>query len=276
LQNSFANRFLALSRERGHLCVGIDPSSEALAAWDLPDDLSGLVRFCDTLVGIAAPRAAVIKPQSAFFERFGPDGMQELKRVVRQARAGGALTIVDAKRGDLGSTATAYGDAFLGAHSAFGSDAVTAHAYLGIDSLAPLFTRAKSHGAAVFVVVRSSNPEGTFLQLARTAGGLSVAESFCEAITRQNAAADVGPIGAVVGATLGDETAGIVARLPNALFLAPGLGAQGATLVDVKRNFGAAYARCIPSVSRAIALAGPNEAALVDCIERFADESRLV
>ena len=237
----FQKRFIALAAERSALCVGIDPSAETLKAWGLADDAQGLRSFCDCMVAVCAPRVACVKPQSAFFERHGAAGMEVLRRTVEAAQSLGALVIIDAKRGDIDSTAAAYGEAFLGPHSAFGGDAMTLTAYFGFGSLAPIIERARREAAGVFVMVRSSNPEGTALQHARMPDGPSVAEHLAEQIAAANAIdgpGELGPIGAVVGATLGAETAAIAARLPNALLLVPGIGAQGATMAEVRANDG--------------------------------------
>lgn len=268
----FQQRFLALSAERSALCAGIDPSAESLRAWGLTDDAQGLRAFCERMVEACAPLVAVVKPQAAFFERHGPAGMEVLRDTVAAARSHGALAIIDAKRGDIASTAVAYGEAFLGPHSAFGGDAMTVNPYLGFGSLAPILEIARRAAAGVFVVVRSSNPEGAELQQALTADGRSIAERLADDIAADNAvdrSDGIGPIGAVVGATLGREAATLAARMPNALLLVPGIGAQGATVADVRRDFGQHYWRVIPSVSRSIAGAGPGADALKRQVERL-------
>jgi orotidine-5'-phosphate decarboxylase len=271
----FQKRFVALAAERSALCVGIDPSADSLKAWGLPDDLQGLASFCKRMVEVCAPLVACVKPQSAFFERHGPAGMAVLRRTVDAARSHGALVIIDAKRGDIESTAAAYGDAFLGPQSPFGGDAITVSAYLGFGSLTPIVERARRESAGLFVVVRSSNPEGSELQQARLPDGRSVAEHLADQIAAANAAdgeRELGLIGAVVGATLGREAADLAARLPNSLLLVPGIGAQGATIGDVRGNFGAHYSRVIPSLSRAIARSGPRPEDLRRAVERLIAE----
>jgi orotidine-5'-phosphate decarboxylase len=273
----FQNRFVELAAERSPLCVGIDPSGESLNGWGLAEDVQGLRAFCERMVGACAPLAAAIKPQSAFFERFGPAGMEVLRDTVAAAQSHGALVIIDVKRGDISTTAAAYGDAFLGPGSAFGGDAITASAYLGFGSLDPIFAVARREAAGVFVVVRSSNPEGTALQQARLPDGRTVAEHLADEIARRNAeheADSVGLIGAVLGATMGDEAARLAGRLPNALLLLPGIGAQGATIADIRSQFGAHYSRVIPTISRGIARAGPSAEALRDAVERHIAELR--
>ena len=273
----FQKRFVALAAERSRLCVGIDPSAESLHGWGLADDLEGLRAFCERMVEACAPLTAVIKPQAAFFERHGPAGMEVLRQTVEGVRSHGALAIVDAKRDDIGSTAVAYGDAFLGPRSPFGGDAMTLSAYLGLGSLAPIFDIAKREAAGVFVLVRSSNPEGSELQQAKLPDGRSVAEHVADQITARNRADEpngLGFIGAVLGATQGREAADLADRLPNSLLLVPGIGAQGATIADVRRDFGRHYSRVIPSISRGIARAGPGAADLKRAVEREIAELR--
>jgi orotidine-5'-phosphate decarboxylase len=273
----FQTRFVALAAERSPLCVGIDPSRESLAEWGIADDAHGLRLFCERLVAAAGSLVSTVKPQVAFFERLGPAGMEILRDTVDQAHALGALVILDAKRGDIASTATAYGEAFLGPDSAFGGDAITVSAYLGFGSLGPILDIAREAAAGVFIVVRSSNPEGGEVQRARLPEGQTVAEHLADRITAHNAALaenGLGPIGAVVGATLGDETMGVVGRLTNALMLVPGIGAQGATIADVQANFGSHARRVIPTISRGISRAGPDPDALRRRVEAYVEETR--
>lgn len=271
----FQQRFVALAAARSALCVGIDPSPETLRGWGLADDAAGLAAFCERMVDVSAPLVAAVKPQAAFFERHGPAGMGVLRDTVAQAHRHGALAIIDAKCGDISSTAIAYGEAFLGPGSAFGGDALTLSPFLGLAALEPIVDIARRAAAGVFVLVRSSNPEGAELQLATTRDGRTVAERLGDEIAAANGAAPaLGPIGAVIGATLGAEAALLAARMPNALLLVPGIGAQGATIADVRRDFGPHYARVIPSLSRGIAGAGPDPADLRRQVERLAAEIR--
>ncbi len=263
----FQQRFVELAGARSPLCVGIDPSAEALAGWGLADDVRGLAAFCARMVEVCAPLVASVKPQTAFFLRHGPDGMAVLRDTVAAAHACGTLVIIDAKCGDISSTAVAYGQAFLGAESPFGGDALTVSPYLGFGSLTPILEIARRMAAGIFVVVRSSNPEGTGLQHATMAAGGSVAERLAADITAANGDDALGYVGAVVGATLGAEAMPLAARLPNALLLVPGIGAQGATVADVRRDFGGHYSRVIPSVSRGVARAGPDPGALRQAVE---------
>jgi len=272
---SFAERFSALAETRSPLCLGLDPSADLMDAWGLTDDPEGLRRFCETVLEAAGDRLAVIKPQAGFFERLGPAGMAEMARAVAGVRAQGALSLVDAKRGDVDSTMAGYAQGFLGPESGFGADAMTVTAYLGVGALKPVFDRAAATGSAVFVVVHSSNPEGRSLQDARHVDGRTVSETLADEITAFNASlgAGAGPIGAVVGATIDPAHAAILDRLPQSLILAPGVGAQGASLADVGRGFAATRGRTLPSVSRGLLRHGPTVAGLREAIDCYRDEA---
>ena len=237
--------------------------------------MQGLRAFCERMVEACAPLVAVVKPQVAFFERHGPAGVEILRQTVEAARSHGALVIIDAKRGDISTTAAAYADAYLGPRSPFGGDAMTLSAYLGLGSLQPFFDCALREGAGLFVVVRSSNPEGSKLQQARLPDGRSVAEQLADGIAARNTATEpngIGSIGAVLGATQGREAAGLADRLPNSLLLVPGIGAQGATIADMRADFGRHYSRVIPSISRGIARAGPAAADLQRAVKQRISE----
>ena len=272
----FAQRFIALSEARSPLCLGVDPSIELLDQWGLARNASGLAAFCDILMEAMGEQVAIVKPQSAFFEQFGPDGMREMARVVKMIQARGALALIDVKRGDIGHTLDAYADAMIGPDSPVGGDAMTVLAYLGFGSLAPLLRKAVERQSGVFVVVRSSNPEGRPLQDARLGDGRTVATALADDITAFNRStgAETGPVGAVMGATIEGSATETLSHLENALILAPGIGAQGATFDDVARNFGPAVRRVLPSVSRGILANGPSVTALRDAIARHCDGAR--
>jgi orotidine-5'-phosphate decarboxylase len=267
---SFAARLQALAAARSPLCLGIDPSAELLQGWGLPVSAAGVGRFCAIVMEAAGDRVAIVKPQAAFFERFGPDGMRELQTVVATIRKQGALSLIDCKRNDIGHTLQAYGEAMLGQDSPFGGDAMTVSAYFGFGALAPVLARAVATGTGIFVVVRSSNPEGAMLQDARLADGRTIADALADDITAFNAAAKgaIGPVGAVMGATAEGEAAATLARLPRSFLLAPGIGAQGATFESMAASFGAAARRALPAISRGILAKGPSVAALREAIER--------
>ncbi len=267
----FGARLAKAMAARGPLCVGIDPHDELLRGWGLPVDVEGLARFADTVLDALAGRAAVLKPQSAFFERHGSAGIAVLERVVAQARAAGALVLLDAKRGDIGSTMRAYAQAYLDPAGPMGADAITASPYLGFGSLSPLLDVAAEHGAGVFVLALTSNPEGRTLQHALTSHGRSVAAEMAAAAGEANRGArPMGSVGLVVGATLGQAVreAGVDLVGANAPLLAPGIGAQGASPSDLLEVFGPARPRVLPSVSREVLAAGPGTAGLVSAFER--------
>ena len=255
---------------RGQLCVGIDPHASLLSAWGLGDDLAGLETFSRTVVEALADRVAVLKPQAAFFERFGSKGVAVLEKSVEEARAAGALVLMDAKRGDIGSTMAAYAEAFLSPAGPLFSDAVTVSPYLGFGSLRPALDLAREQGCGVFALALTSNPEGAEVQRAVGADGEPVAASVLRQLAAENAdAAPLGSYGAVGGATLAD--AGVDLAI-NGPLLAPGIGAQGATMADLPRVFGASVINVVPSVSRDVLKHGPSVPALREAAERFVGE----
>jgi orotidine-5'-phosphate decarboxylase len=258
---SFGKRLDAALDARGSLCVGIDPHRELLEAWGLPDDATGLARFADTCVSAFADIAAVIKPQSAFFERFGSAGIAVLERTVAACREAGALVLLDVKRGDIGSTMAAYAQAYLDPSAPLACDAITVSPYLGVGSLQPVFDLVVQHGAGAFVLAATSNPEGTQVQSATTSAGASVAQTVVDELADRNAgAAPLGSLGVVAGATI--EPGLLRLGRLNGPILAPGVGAQGGTADDVRKVFGAALPAVVPSVSREVLRQGPDIRAL--------------
>ncbi|MFC0005267.1 orotidine-5'-phosphate decarboxylase [Micromonospora siamensis] len=268
---SFGARLHRAVTERGPLCVGIDPHPGLLARWGLTDDVSGLDRFSRTVVEAIGDRVAVVKPQSAFFERFGARGVEILESTIRQLRDAGALVLLDVKRGDIGSTVAAYAAAYLDPASPLYVDAVTASPYLGVGSLAPMFDLATTHGGGVFVLALTSNPEGAAVQHARAADGRTVAQTVIDEISQLNRGAEpIGSFGLVVGATIGDtghDLSGV-----NGPLLAPGLGAQGATAADLRTVFGTSLSSVLPSYSREVLNAGPDIGALRAATDRVLTE----
>jgi orotidine-5'-phosphate decarboxylase len=273
----FPTRLAARVARHGPLCVGIDPSSKLLAQCGLPDDAGGLYDFGRRVLDAARFELSVVKPQLAYFERHGSAGIAALERLLADCRREGVLVLLDGKRGDIDATAEAYADAFSRPGAPLACDAWTSHAYLGFGALARGVDASLAAGTGIFVVVRSSNPEGTPTQTARlvddrgvaeapvdenaAAKGRSVAEALADEIAAANQrhAAIGGGIGAVLGAT-SDESGALAQRMPGAWLLAPGVGAQGATFADVKRRFGSAAARVLPNVSRGILAAGSSSA----------------
>ncbi|ADU07973.1 orotidine-5'-phosphate decarboxylase [Micromonospora sp. L5] len=270
---TFGARLHRAVAERGPLCVGIDPHPGLLTAWGLSDDVAGLERFCATVVEAIGDRVAVVKPQSAFFERFGARGVGVLESTIRQLRDLGALTLLDVKRGDIGSTVAAYASAYLDPSSPLYVDAVTASPYLGVGSLAPMFSTAAEHGGGVFVLALTSNPEGASVQRAVGADGRTVAQTVIDEISQLNRGAEpLGSFGLVVGATVGET--GHDLDSVNGPLLAPGLGAQGGTPAGLRTVFGAALPWVLPSYSREVLGAGPDPAGLRAAIERVLADCR--
>jgi orotidine-5'-phosphate decarboxylase len=266
--STFGERLHAAMAARGPLCAGIDPHAALLADWGLPQDVSGLERFALTAVEGLAPHVPVVKPQSAFYERFGSRGVAVLERVIAAARDAGALVLLDVKRGDIGSTSQAYADAYLDPASPLASDAITVSPYLGFGSLRPFVETAVRHDAGLFVLGLTSNPEGPEVQRARTGSGETVAERMFEHLRDLNAGvAPLGSFGAVVGATISDGGDALAFGGP---ILAPGLGEQGGTPADIRRLFG--DLPVLPSSSRGLLRHGPSVTALRDAALAVRDE----
>ncbi len=269
---TFGARFHAALAARGPFCVGIDPHAALLHEWGLDDDVAGLERFALSVVEAVAPLCSVVKPQSAFYERFGSRGVAVLERVIAESRAAGALVLLDVKRGDIGSTSQAYADAYLDPASPLASDAVTVSPYLGFGSLDPFVETARRHDAGLFVLALTSNKEGPEVQHAVVDTGESVGERMIGHLRALNAdAAPLGSFGAVVGATIGDTGLDFSFNGP---ILAPGYGAQGGTPADIRRIFGAATAHVAPSSSREVLRAGPDHGAMQDAVRRANDALR--
>jgi orotidine-5'-phosphate decarboxylase len=273
--DSFASRFALVRAERGPLVWGLDPSGALLDSWGLGDTADGLDRFADVVLEAAVGAVGLVKPQSAFYERHGWRGFRTLQRLIAEARDAGLLVVLDVKRGDVGTTNDAYAEAFLGADAPLAADAVTVHPYLGLGAMDAFVTRAHAAGSALLVVTRSSNPEGRTIQAASGASGESVEETLLRDIGHLNARlapGEIGPIGAVVGPT--HVTPALDLAAANAVFLAPGVGAQGATAADVARVFATVPDRVMPSASRALLSAGPDVARLRDAAGASAEEFR--
>lgn len=265
----FGRRLAAAMADLGPLCVGIDPHPPLLRAWGLPDSPAGLREFSLRTLEAVGPLVAAVKPQAAFYERHGSAGVAALEELIAAARDLGVLTIVDAKRGDIGSTMLGYADAFLADGSPLAGDAVTLSPYLGFGSLAPALEVALACGRGVFVLALTSNPEGVAVQHARDEAGVAVAAAISRAATEANApekaaGEPLGSIGLVIGATVGSAPRDLgmdLAAVGGAL-LAPGLGAQGAGPTEIADVFGSARSAVLATTSRAVIGAGPDPAAL--------------
>ncbi len=264
---TFAQRLEATLDARGSLCVGIDPHPALLEQWGLPVDGQGLATFSAICVAAFADLAPVIKPQSAFFERHGAEGIAVLEGTIAASREAGALVVLDVKRGDIGSTMAAYADAYLDPASELAADAVTLNPYLGVGALEPAFELCTRHDAGAFVLALTSNAEARAFQTARVEDGRTVGQVVLDELAARNAGATpLGSLGAVVGATIGDTEADFAAL--NGPILAPGVGAQGGTADDVRRLFGDALPHVVPSVSREVLRQGPDIEALRTAVER--------
>jgi orotidine-5'-phosphate decarboxylase len=272
----FGARLQASMRRHGPLCVGLDPHRALVEQWGLPYDVAGLERFALTCVEAFAGRVAAVKPQSAFFEVFGSRGIAVLERVLRELRDAETLTILDAKRGDIGSTMTAYAEAYLGPHAVAPADALTVSPYLGYESLRPALDHAAQTGRGLFVLALTSNPEGGSVQHA-VRDGRTVAASIVEGARSDNAAAhardELGHVGLVIGATVGDavERLGLDLVAAATPVLAPGFGAQGGTVDSLAATFGPALGQVLASSSREILAEGPDPSRLADQTRRVVD-----
>lgn len=270
---TFGARLRRAMDKRGPLCVGIDPHGQLLNSWGLASDVAGLERFSRTVVAALADRVAVLKPQSAFFERFGSAGIAVLEKVVAEATDAGALVLLDVKRGDIGSTVQAYAHAYLDPASPLAADAVTASPYLGFGSLRPMIDTAMAHRRGVFVLALTSNPEGPQVQHAQNPDGRTVAQTIIDEVAQLNAdAPPLGSVGVVVGATVG-QTGHDLSRV-NGPLLAPGLGTQGATPEDLRTVFGSALSWVVPAYSREVLKHGPSGTGLRDAAERVGEACR--
>ena len=297
---SFNDRLCDGVRRFGPLCVGIDPRWEMLPK-GLRDDLSdhtpieraalAIERFSLRVLELIEPYAGIIKPQSAFFEQFGPRGMEALASILRQAKEMGFVTILDAKRGDIASTAQAYADAALGEVvvdntplSIWNADAITVNPYLGEDAVTPFLDVARQHEKGLFVLVRTSNPGGGLFQNLNV-GGVPLYRHVGDAVARWNTPTistnDLGDVGAVVGATNPSEMTELRQALPNVWFLVPGYGAQGGTADDAKRAYRSNGLGAIVNSSRGVTFPfSPDdpewETKIVDAVQHAQAELRHV
>jgi orotidine-5'-phosphate decarboxylase len=272
---TFAARLQQKIAEHSPLCVGVDPSASVLKSCDLPNTPEGAFEFGKRVLEAADFRISLLKPQSAFFERFGSAGLKAVEALTSLARSREVLVLLDGKRGDIDTTGAAYAEGYFSSTTTLRVDAVTVHVYLGLTALDPFLDIASRAEGGVFVVVRSSNPEGRELQTARLANGETVAQNLCREITLRNRRQgdSLGYIGAVVGATC-DDAAETVAALPQSYILAPGVGAQGATLQDVLTRMPSARGRVLPNVSRAILANGGSVGDIRTTIRALQNQAR--
>jgi orotidine-5'-phosphate decarboxylase len=263
---TFGQRLSAALDEHGPLCVGIDPHEALLNAWNLDASADGAREFGLRVVEAAAGRVGVVKPQVAFYERYGSRGFAALEDVLAAAREAGLIVIADAKRGDIGTTMAGYAAAWLSPGSPLEADAVTLSPYLGPDSLQETLTAALRLGKGAFVLAATSNPEALPVQTAVTDDvsaeeGERVAARVARDVGWNNVGLPgaLGSIGVVVGATVDRKAFGLTdVILAGTPILAPGFGAQGAEPTDLPKLFGYVAANVVASESRSILSAGPD------------------
>lgn len=271
-QQPFGDRLANAVQEKGNaVCVGLDPRLEQLPKGlqvsknaSLEDQANAYERFCCEVIDATHALVPVVKPQSAFFEELGPYGVLALGKVCRYASSKGLIVVMDAKRNDIGSTATAYAKAYLGTHgqSAWGTDALTVSPYLGSDTLQPFIDQSNAVGAGIFVLVKTSNPGSGFLQdLSVDSRTISdrVADFVQEqALKSASSSTGYGCVGAVVGATYPEQLQAMRKRMTNAWLLIPGYGAQGGSAADVLHGMDSNGLGAIVNSSRGIIFAHEN------------------
>lgn len=247
---TFSDRLTEAVARYGPLCVGLDPRVDMLpkAFADLPP-VDAVERFCLKILDLVRPYCGVVKPQAAFFELLGGGGFEAMDTVLKLAKEKGFVTILDGKRGDIASTATAYAEAAFG--PTWDADAVTLNPYLGSDAIEPFLTigRKTTPARGVFVLVRTSNPGGGLFQNL-TCDGKPLYRHVAEAVAKWNDG--FGDVGAVVGATNPAELKELRAAIPDVWFLVPGYGAQGGTAADVKAGYRADGTGAIVNSSRGV------------------------
>ncbi|HEY9323447.1 MAG TPA: orotidine-5'-phosphate decarboxylase [Agromyces sp.] len=280
----FGDRLEAVFAAYGRLCVGIDPHAALLDQWGLPDSAEGLREFGLRTIDAAAGRVGIVKPQVAFFERHGAAGYAALERVLAEARDAGLIVIADVKRGDIGTSVEAYGQAWLTPGSTLEADAMTISAYQGLGSIAGVLEAAELAGKGAFVLAATSNPEAAAIQRAvlqqSSRAGSTVAQAVTSGVVAWNqgradaSTRTLGSVGVVLGATIDLRSSGIDLDVdpprPGLPVLAPGFGHQGAELRDLRAIFGSLAAGVIVSESRSILGAGPD--GLAEAITRRVGE----
>ena len=240
--NHFGNRLVTKIRSsKSFLCLGVDPHLELIPKiFDINTKTSNIVgkveKFCFSLLDAAVGLVPAIKPQIALFEQLGPDGMKLLSSLCKYAHSQNFLIIMDAKRGDIGSTSQAYANAYLGKDAPFQSDALTINPWLGIDSLEPFFKKASETNSGLFVLVHTSNKGAKDIQEMSLSTGIKCYEHLANIlkpiVEKHKGALGLSSIGVVSGATFREESVALRKLLPNAPFLIPGYGTQGASAKD--------------------------------------------
>ncbi|MDO5729121.1 MAG: orotidine-5'-phosphate decarboxylase [Actinomycetaceae bacterium] len=276
---NFGDRLAEAMMSRGPVCAGIDPHPQLLAQWGMPDTPAGLREFSlRALDGFA--RAAAIKPQSAFYERFGAAGIAVLEELLAGAREREILTILDVKRGDIGSTMNGYIEAYLVKGSPLESDAITISPYMGPRAYENAARVAAENGKGLFLLALTSNSEGVDLQRSESEQRVKVAAQILRWVNSANRRfcekAHRGAFGVVIGATVPDIAAVVGEELKEftGTILAPGVGAQGGSIVQMRTALGANSTRFLASSSRALLKDGPEKTALENAICDAVEEVR--
>jgi orotidine-5'-phosphate decarboxylase len=280
----FADRLLAAIDRTAPVCVGLDPVYEQLPAAlrkaeaDEGRRLKAVTAFCRGVLEVVAPIVPAVKLQSAYFEMYRDKGVKLYFELVQAAREMGLLVIGDVKRGDIGSTASAYAAGHLG-HAA-APDAITVNGYFGADGLAPFLQAAKAGGAGVFVLVRTSNPSAAAMQDFADATGRKFYEHLAGQVAQLGAAEGLlgrrgySCLGAVVGATYPAQARQLRQVMPQQVFLVPGYGAQGATTADCAAAFKADGSGAIVNASRSVIFAYNQPGGAKDWKQAIADAAK--
>lgn len=294
----FADRLLDAIEDKGSpVCVGLDPVYDRLPDElkqenpSLEDQLDAIEDFCAEVIELVAPYVPAVKPQVAYFERYGPGGLASYYQAVYDAQEAGLMVIGDVKRGDIGSTAEAYADAHLGLLRetdgtpwTWPADAVTVNGYFGGDGLAPFVEAARQNAQGLFVLVRTSNPGGSAVQDFEGVGGKKFFVHMAEQVARLGDGPDLvgrrgySAVGAVVGATYPDEARLLRQAMPRQIFLVPGYGAQGASAADCAAAFDADGRGAIVNASRSVIYAyaknpeAPWQRAIEEAAQAFAND----
>ena len=281
--NHFGDRLVTKIRNRkSFLCLGVDPHLEFIPeVFGVNTKSSNIVgkveKFCFSLLDVALGFVPAIKPQIALFEQLGPDGMRLLSSLCKHAQSQGLLVIMDAKRGDIGSTSQAYANAYLGKNAPFPSDALTVNPWLGIDSLEPFFIKASETGSGLFILAHTSNKGSKDIQEMPLANNIKCYEHLANILNpiveKYKGNLGLSSVGVVAGATFKEDAMSLRVTLPSAPFLVPGYGSQGASAQDAcaalipettesgLKNFG------LVNASRSILF--PKEASLANSVEEW-------
>ncbi len=275
---NFADRLLsAVETKRNPLCVGLDPRLDLVSqvmpggsGWTtLEHAAKGVEQFCKKVIDAVAPIAPVLKPQFAFFEMFGVEGVRVLHEVILYASKAGLIVIGDGKRNDIGSTSEAYATAYLGSVSVgaaefmpFPVDALTVNAYTGSDGMKPFIEAAAKSGKGLFVLCKTSNPSAGEIQDLQ-AGDSRIYERIADLIGAWGSGlvgeSGYSSVGAVVGATYPAVAAELRRRLPSTPFLVPGFGAQGGAAAELKPVFDSRGFGAVVNSSRGVIFAYTQE-----------------